>query len=65
MLNLSLKQLKVIAKMGGIKGYKGMSEDDLLSALNLLYLLFTSKARIEKIRKKFNGSRNKFCKSKI
>ena len=50
MLNLSLKDLKVIANMSGIKGYKGMSEDELLSALNLSERNF-SKARIEKIRK--------------
>ena len=35
MLNLSLTELKVIAKMRVIKGYKCMSEDELVSALNL------------------------------
>ena len=69
MLNLSLKELKVIAKMRGIKGYKGMSEDELLSALNLsernLSETNFSKTRIEKIRKEFNESRHKFSKSKI
>ena len=50
MLNLSQKGLKVIAKMRGIKGYKGMTEDELLSALTLSETNF-SKARIEKIRK--------------
>ena len=64
MLNLSLKELKVIAKMRGIKGYKGMSEDKLLSALHLSETNF-SKARIEKIRKEFNESRHTFSKSKI
>ena len=64
MLNLSLKELKVIAKMRGIQGYKGMSEDELLSAPNLSEANF-SKARIEKIRKKINKSRHKFSKSKI
>ena len=33
-LNLSLKELKLIAEIRGIKGYKSMSEDRLLSALN-------------------------------
>ena len=47
--------------MRGIKGYKGKSEDELLSALNLSETNF-SKARIEKIRKKFNESRHKSCK---
>ena len=64
MLNLSLKELKVIAKMRGIKDYKSMSEDELLSALNLSKINF-SKPRIEKTRKEFNESKHKFSKSKI
>ena len=64
MLNLSLKELKVIAKIRGIKGYKGMSEDELLSALNLSETNF-SKARIENITKKFNESKHKSSKSRI
>ena len=64
MLNLSLKELKVIAKIRGIKGYKGMSEGELLSALNLSKTNF-SKRRIEKIRKEFNKSRHKLSKSKV
>ena len=65
MINLSPKQLKVIAKMRGIKGYKSMSEDRLLSAIKASESLKESekkfddtksninfsKARIEKIRK--------------
>ena len=34
MLDLSLNESKLIAKYRGIKGYKIMSEDRLLSALN-------------------------------
>ena len=34
MLNLSLEQLKLIAKNRGIKGYKNMSKDKLLGILN-------------------------------
>ena len=34
MLNLSTKELKAIAKIRGIKSFKSMSEDELLSALN-------------------------------
>ena len=34
MLNLSLQKLKLIAKNGGIKGYKSMYKDKLLSKLN-------------------------------
>ena len=70
MLNLSTKELKAIAK---IKGYKSMSEDELLSALNSSKPVKKgkkqkanfSKATIEKVREKFNESRHKFSKSKI
>lgn len=34
MLNLSLKELKLIAKKRGIRGYKSMSKDKSLSILN-------------------------------
>ena len=34
MLDLSLKELKAIAKIRGIKGYKNMSKDKLLSMLD-------------------------------
>ena len=34
-MNLSTKELKAIAKTRGIKGYKSMSEDELLSVLTL------------------------------
>ena len=67
MLNLSTKELKTITKIRGIKGYKSMSEDELLSALNSSKPIRkgkkqktnVSKARIEKIRKEFNESRHK------
>ena len=35
MLDLSTKELKAIAKIAGIKGYKSMSEDELLGVLTL------------------------------
>ena len=70
MLNLSIKELEAIAKIRGIKDYKSMSEDELLSALNLSKPVNKgkkektnfSKARIEKIRKEFNESRDNFYK---
>ena len=73
MRNLSRKELNVIAKMRGIKGYKSMSEYKLLSAIKASESLKESekpktnfsKARIEKIRNKFNESRHKLSKSKI
>ena len=34
-LKLSLEELKSIAKIRGIKGYKSMSQDEILSAFNL------------------------------
>ena len=72
MLNLSIKELEAIAKVRGIKYYKSMSQDELLSALNLSKPVKKgkkektnfSKARIEKIRKEFNESRHKSSKIK-
>ena len=32
-MDLSTKELKIIAKIRGIKGYKSISEDELLSSL--------------------------------
>ena len=72
-LELSPEELKAIAKIRGIKGYKSMSEDDILSALNSSKPAKKgkkpkanfSKARIAKIRKEFNESRYKFSELKI
>ena len=72
-MDLSTKELKGIAKIRGIKGYKSMSEDELLSAVisskpvkkGKKTKTNFSKARIEKIRKEFNESRYKFSKLKI
>ena len=73
MLDLSTKELKAIAKIRGIKGYKSMSEDALLGALTLSKPAKKSKkpktnfskARIKKIRKEFIELRHKFSKSKM
>ena len=58
--------------MRGIKGYKSMAEDRLLSAIKASESLKESekpktnfsKARIEKIREEFNESRHKFSNLK-
>ena len=78
MIKLPLNELKLIAKSRGIKGYKGMSEDKLLSALNTSESLKEgennfddtkpkvnfSKSKIEEIKKKFKELRHKFSESK-
>ena len=43
-MGLSTKELKAIAKITNIKGYKSMSEDELLSAL-------TSSKPVKKVKK--------------
>ena len=66
MLNLSLDELKVIAKKGGIKGYKSMSEDDLIRILSEPKTKSKlSKKRIKDIREDFNKLRDRFLKPKI
>ena len=55
MLNLPLNEWRLIAKNRGIKGYKSMSKERLLSALNESELVKESEknfvdARIKKIR---------------
>ena len=76
-LRLSSEELKEITtlleKKRDIKGYKSMSEDELLSSLTSLKPVKKgkkpktcfSKAKIEKIRKQFNESRYKLSKLKI
>ena len=64
MVDLSLNKLKSIAKIIGIKGYKSMSEEELLSFLNESELLkenekYFDGARIEKIKKDFNAKKPK------
>ena len=58
MLNLSLNELKPIARNRNIKGYKSMSKERLLSALNESESVESAKnfddAKIKKIRKDFN-----------
>ena len=67
MVNLSLNELKTIAKFRGIKGYKSISEERLLSVLNNSESAKESEknfdeARIEKIKKDFHKLRYRFSK---
>ena len=72
-MDLSTKELKAIAKIKDIKGYKSTSENELLRALTSSKPVkkgkktktYFSKARIEKIRKEFNETRYTFSKLKI
>ena len=70
MLKLSLNELKQIAKMRGIKGYKSMSEERLISSIIESEPLKESEkifdnARIEKIKKDFNKLRDRLFKREI
>ena len=71
MLNLSLNELKVAAKSRGIKGYKSMPKERLLSALSKTELVeriseknFVDE-RLKKIRKDFIELRDRFSKPLI
>ena len=69
MPNLSLNELKQIAEMRRIKGYKNLSKERLLSALDESEssgsLNSFDNARIKKIREDFNKLRDRFLKPKI
>ena len=66
MLNVSLKELKLVAKSRGIKGYRSMSKERLLSAISELELVESKNSfdheRLEKMRKDFNELRDRFSK---
>ena len=68
-LNLSLKELKLIAKIRGIKCYKSISNEKLLSALDELEPAGSGNnfdnVRIKKIREDFNKLKDRFLKPKI
>ena len=57
MINLSLNELKLVAKNRDIKEYEKKSEDNLIKIL--------SETKPKKIKKHFNELRHKFSKSEI
>ena len=69
MPNLSLNELRLIAKMRPIKNYKNMSKKRLLSTLDESKSAGSrnnfDNARIKKIREDFNRLRDRFLKPKI
>ena len=67
MLDLSLDELKLVAKSRGIKGYKSMSEESLLSALSKPKLIKSNfdNERLKKIREDLNKSKHKLFRSEI
>ena len=66
-LKVSLGNLKIIAEKRGIKGYKSMSRERLLSALSKPKLIKNNfdNERLKKIREDLNKSRHKLSKSEI
>ena len=59
MINLSIEELKTIAKLRKVKDYKYKSKDELTKILS------EPEPKIEEIRKKFNEPIDKVSKSKI
>ena len=66
MINLSLDQLKLVAKNKNIKGYKDKSEEDLIKILSKPKpKVSIPKKKIKKIKKDFSELRHKFSKEEI
>ena len=61
-LNLSLDDLRTLAKIKGIRGYESMSKERLISSINESE---KESAKIEKIKKDFNELRDRLSKPKI
>ena len=57
MLNLSLKELKLLAKNRGIKGYNSMCKDKLLSMLNTQRPIKENKTIKDISKEKFNADK--------
>ena len=66
MINLSLNELKLVAKSRNIKNYKNKAENDLIKILSKLKSKINlSKKKIKDIKKDFSELRYGFSKSKI
>ena len=66
MINLSLNELKLIAKSKNIEDYKNKSENDLIKTLNKPKpKINLSKKKIKEIKKDFSRLIYRFSKSKI
>ena len=67
MLGISLDRLKFVTKRRGIKGYKSMSEERLLSAFSKRKLIKNNfdNEGLKRTREDLNKSRHKFSKSQI
>ena len=65
-INLSLDQLKLVAKNKNIKGYKDKSEEDLIKVLSKPKpKVSIPKKKIKKIKKDFSELRHKFSEEEI
>ena len=66
MINLSLDELKLVAKSRGIKDYENKSEEDLIKILSKLKpQISIPKMKRKRIKKDFSELRQKFSQSEI
>ena len=66
MINLSLDELKLLAKSRNLRDYENKSEKDLIKALSEPKpKIRINKKKLEEIRKDFNELRHKFSKKEI
>ena len=66
MINLSLDELKLLAKSRSLRDYENKSEKDLIKALSEPKLkIGINKKKLEEIKKYFNELRHKFSKKEI
>ena len=66
MINLSLYELKLVAKNRNIKGYENKSEKNLIKLLSKPKpKIIINKRKLEEIKKDFSELRHKFSKKEI